>query len=221
MKVDNRYINQIEVLVNLFTVDKGKLKILLFRKTEDPFKGYWILPSNLLLVSETVDECAKDTIKEMAGLNDIYLKQCNIFSKIDRLPNERIIANSLIGLVDNQTLLLKKEMRNYESAWFSITELPKMVYDHGDILIDSIKNLSKELINIDLLKKLFPSDFTMPELQSVFEEILNKKLDRRNFRKKFINLDILEDTGDKNNISNGRPAKLYRFKEDVKAIDIF
>jgi len=219
--VDNRYINQIEVLVNLFTVDKGKLKILLFRKTEDPFKGYWILPSNLLLVSETVDECAKDTIKEMAGLNDIYLKQCNIFSKIDRLPNERIIANSLIGLVDNQTLLLKKEMRNYESAWFSITELPKMVYDHGDILIDSIKNLSKELINIDLLKKLFPSDFTMPELQSVFEEILNKKLDRRNFRKKFINLDILEDTGDKNNISNGRPAKLYRFKEDVKAIDIF
>ena len=219
--MDNRYINQIEVLVNLFTISKGKLNVLLFRKEEDPFKGYWMLPSNLLMVSETIEECARYTIDEMAGLNDIYLKQCNVFSKIDRLPNDRIVANSLIGLIDNQTLLLKKIKRNYESAWFPIDEVPKMVYDHGDILKDTICFLRKELTNIELLKKLFPSDFTMPELQNIFEEILGKKLDRRNFRKKIINLDILEDTGDKNNIKNGRPAKLYRFKETENNIDIF
>lgn len=219
--MDNRYINQIEVLVNLFTISKGKLNILLFRKEEEPFKGYWMLPSNLLMVSETIEECARYTIDEMAGLNDIYLKQCNVFSKIDRLPNDRIVANSLIGLIDNQTLLLKKVKRNYESAWFPINELPKMVYDHGDILKDTIGYLRKELTNVELLKKLFPSDFTMPELQAVFEEILGKELDRRNFRKKIINLDILEDTGDKNNIKNGRPAKLYRFKDVENNIDIF
>lgn len=219
--MDNRYINQIEVLVNLFTISKGKLNVLLFRKEEDPFKGYWMLPSNLLMVSETIEECAKYTIDEMAGLNDVYLKQCNVFSKIDRLPNDRIVANSLIGLIDNQTLLLKKVKRNYDSAWFPINELPKMVYDHGDILKDTIGYLRKELTNVELLKKLFPSDFTMPELQTVFEEILGKELDRRNFRKKIINLDILEDTGDKNNIKNGRPAKLYRFKDVENNIDIF
>lgn len=219
--MDNRYINQIEVLVNLFTISKGKLNVLLFRKEEDPFKGYWMLPSNLLMVSETIEECARYTIDEMAGLNDVYLKQCNVFSKIDRLPNDRIVANSLIGLIDNQTLLLKKVKRNYDSAWFPINELPKMVYDHGDILKDTIGYLRKELTNVELLKKLFPSDFTMPELQAVFEEILGKELDRRNFRKKIINLDILEDTGDKNNIKNGRPAKLYRFKEIENNIDIF
>lgn len=219
--MDNRYINQIEVLVNLFTISKGKLNVLLFRKEEDPFKGYWMLPSNLLMVSETIEECAKYTIDEMAGLNDVYLKQCNVFSKIDRLPNDRIVANSLIGLIDNQTLLLKKVKRNYDSAWFPINELPKMVYDHGDILKDTIGYLRKELTNVELLKKLFPSDFTMPELQAVFEEILGKELDRRNFRKKIINLDILEDTGDKNNIKNGRPAKLYRFKDVENNIDIF
>ena len=219
--MDNRYINQIEVLVNLFTISKGKLNVLLFRKEEDPFKGYWMLPSNLLMVSETIEECAKYTIDEMAGLNDVYLKQCNVFSKIDRLPNDRIVANSLIGLIDNQTLLLKKVKRNYDSAWFPINELPKMVYDHGDILKDTIGYLRKELTNVELLKKLFPSDFTMPELQAVFEEILGKELDRRNFRKKIINLDILEDTGDKNNIKNGMPAKLYRFKEIENNIDIF
>jgi len=219
--MDNRYINQIEVLVNLFTISKGKLNVLLFRKEEEPFKGYWMLPSNLLMVSETIEECARYTIDEMAGLNDIYLKQCNVFSKIDRLPNDRIVANSLIGLIDNQTLMLKKVKRNYESAWFPINEVPKMVYDHGDILKDTICCLRKELTNVELLKKLFPSDFTMPELQAVFEEILGKELDRRNFRKKILNLDILEDTGDKNNIKNGRPAKLYRFKDVENNIDIF
>lgn len=220
-KMDNRYINQIEVLVSLFTISKGKLNVLLFRKEEEPFKGYWMLPSNLLMTTETIEECAKYTINEMAGIEDVYLKQCNVFSKIDRLPNDRIIGNSLIGLVDNQTLLLKKHKRNFESAWFPINELPKMVYDHGDILKDTIIYLRKELTNVELLKKLFPSDFTMPELQAVFEEILDKKLDRRNFRKKIINLNILEDTGDKNNIKNGRPAKLYRFKELENNIDIF
>ena len=219
--MDNRYINQIEVLVNLFTISKGKLNVLLFRKEEEPFKGYWMLPSNLLMTTETIEECAKYTINEMAGIENIYLKQCNVFSKIDRLPNDRILGNSLIGLDDNQTLLLKKQKRNFESAWFTINDLPKIVYDHGDILKDTINYLRKELTNVELLKKLFPSDFTIPELQAVFEEILAKKLDRRNFRKKLINLDILEDTGDKNNIKNGRPAKLYRFKELESNIDIF
>lgn len=219
--MDERYINQIEVLINLFTIDKGKLKVLLLRKESEPFKGYWLLPSNLLMISETIEECANDTLKEMVGLENICLKQCDVFSKIDRLPNDRILANSLIGLVDNQTIMLKKQKRPYESAWFTIDSLPKMVYDHGSILESSVKFLRKELTNMDLLKKLFPNDFTMPELQVVFEQILNKDLDRRNFRKKILNLDILEDTGDKNNIKNGRPAKLYRFKEEIDNIDIF
>lgn len=209
--MDNRYINQIEVLISLFTFDKGKLKVLLFRREEEPFKGYWMLPSNLLMTSETIEECALYTINEMAGLSDIYLRQCNVFSKIDRLPNERIVANSLFGLVDSQTLYLKKNNTNYESAWFSIDELPKMVYDHDDILLDTITWLKKDLQKIDTLKKLFSSDFTMGELQKIYEAIYDKKLDRRNFRKKIMSLNIIEATGDKNNSKNGRPAELYQF----------
>ena len=91
--MDNRYINQIEVLVNLFTISKGKLNVLLFRKEEEPFKGYWMLPSNLLMTTETIEECAKYTINEMAGIDNIYLKQCNVFSKIDK---DEICVCSLI-----------------------------------------------------------------------------------------------------------------------------
>ncbi len=211
--MDSRYINQIEVLVNLFTVDKGKLKVLLVRKEEEPFKGYWMLPSNLLMTTETIEECAKDTILEFSGITNIYLKQCNVFSKIDRLPNDRIIANSLIGLIDSETLLLKKKKSQFEDVWFGVEEIPKMVYDHGDILRDAIEYLRHTLNDTEMLKKLFPSDFTMPELQIVYEQILNKKLDRRNFRKKMLHYDLLEETGDKNNNKMGRPAKLYHFKD--------
>lgn len=213
MEIDKRYINQIEVLVNVFTIDKNKLKVLLIRRTEDPFKGYWMLPSNLLMTTETIESCANDTVEEYLGIRDIYFKQCNVFSKIDRLPNDRIVANSLIGLVDKETLLIKKKSTQYEGVWFPMEEIPKMVFDHAEILKDAVNYLKQQLNNTEILKILFPSDFTMPELQLIYEQILNKKLDRRNFRKKMMNSDLLIDTGDKNSKKTGRPAKLYRFKE--------
>lgn len=220
--MDTRYINQIEVLVNLFTIDNGKLKILLFRKLEDPYKGYWMLPSNLLMTSETIEECAEATMDEMAGLKDIFMKQCNVFSKIDRLPNERILANSLIAIIDKESLTMKREPRKYyESAWFSIEEVPKMVYDHGMILEDSINYLRHELNNVEILKILFPSDFTLPELQVVYEQVLNTKLDRRNFRKKLVNLGLIIDTGYKTGGKTGRPAILYRFSSEKTKNQLF
>lgn len=213
MDIDKRYINQIEVLVNLFTIDKNKLKVLLVRRDIDPFKGYWMLPSNLLMTSETIESCASDTILEFAGISDVYFKQCNVFSKIDRLPNDRILANSLIGLIDSETLLLKKQSTEFETVWFSLDEIPKMVFDHADILNDAISYLKRQLNNTEMLKRLFPNDFSMPELQTIYEQILDKKLDRRNFSKKMLSMDLLLDTGEKTINKTGRPAKLYRFKD--------
>lgn len=211
MNMDKRYINQIEVLTNIFTLDKNKLKVYLIKRTSEPYKGYWMIPSNLLMTTETIEECAKDTVSEFLGIEDIYLRQCNIFSKVDRLPNDRILGNSMIGLLGSETLLLRKKKTIYEGVWFGIDEIPKMVFDHGMILLDSIKHLKDYLNDVEILKILFPSDFTIPELQALYEQILGKKLDRRNFRKKIINM--LEDTGDKTSNKMGRPAKLYRFKE--------
>ena len=214
MDIDKRYINQIEVLTNIFTLDKNSLKVLLIRRTEEPYKGYWMLPSNLLMTSETIESCAKDTALEFLGCDDIYFMQCNIFSQIDRLPNDRILGNSLIGIIDKENLLLKKKNTPYETVWFPIDEIPKMVFDHAKILKDATSFLKKQLNNTEILKLLFPNDFTMPELQVVYEQILNKKLDRRNFSKKIMNSNLLIDTGLKTTSKTGRPARLYRFKEN-------
>lgn len=213
MDLDRRYINQIEVLTNIFTIDKNKIKVYLIKRTEEPYKGYWMLPSNLLMTTETIEECASATVEEFLGISDIYLKQCNLFSAIDRLPNDRILGNSIIGLIDNETLQLKKKPTNYEGVWFNLDEIPKMVFDHGTILEDTISYIKQHLLNPEILKILFPSDFTLSELQTIYEQVLGKTLDRRNFRKKIMSLDIIDKTGEKTTNKMGRPATLYSFKE--------
>ena len=108
------YYNKIEVLVNVFTVDKGVLKVLLLRKDDEPYQGYWMLPNGLLYNNETIDSCANDIVFEMTGLKDIKLKQSNVYSNIDRIPNNRIIADALIGLVDSTTVKLENKNSYFE-----------------------------------------------------------------------------------------------------------
>ena len=208
---------KIETLINTITVEKGKLKILLERKQEDPYKGYWILPGNILDNNETLEENIENILEEKLKTSKIYIEQNHVFSELNRNPNERVIAISYIGLVDSKT----KEIKEQELSWFNIDEIPKTAYDHKQIIEKTLSELKTKLLNTNILKNLFPSDFTLPELQSIFETITNKKLDRRNFRKKFLTLNLIEETGYNSVGKSGRPAKLYRFKENIKDINLF
>ena len=208
----------LETLINMFTVEKGVLKILLEKKQKDPYKGYWILPNDILKKNITLEENIEETIKRVINTSKIYLKQDFTFSSINRNPNERIIATSYIALVDSKVL---KVNDNIELKWFDLEELPKIGYDHKEIIGKSRETLKKGLLTTTILKNLFPSNFTLPELQSVFESIMNKKLDRRNFRKKILNLNLIEELENTNKSGSGRPAKLYKFKENLKEINLF
>ena len=218
----NDLVNYNETLISIFSVFDGELKVLLLRKKTEPYKGYWILPGNLLRCDETIENNITDAVYDLTGLTNVYIEQTYSFSALDRNPDYRLIAISHIGLVDSTTVEIKREEReNVESEWFKITDLPKLAFDHEMILNKNIKYLYSKIINSNILKILFPSDFTLPELQKVYEQVLDKPLDRRNFRKKFIALDLVEDTLEKNTGFNGRPAKLYRFKDDIKERNLF
>ena len=215
-------VNYNETLISIFSVFDGELKVLLLRKKTEPYKGYWILPGNLLRCDETIENNITDAVYDLTGLTNVYIEQTYSFSALDRNPDYRLIAISHIGLVDSTTVEIKREEReNVESEWFKITDLHKLAFDHEMILNKNIKYLYSKIINSNILKILFPSDFTLPELQKVYEQVLDKPLDRRNFRKKFIALDLVEDTLEKNTGFNGRPAKLYRFKDDIKERNLF
>lgn len=220
--VVEKYYNILESLASIFTIDKGEVKVLLIRKRSEPYKGYWILPGGIISNEETIEENIKNSIDEKLGLKDLYLEQTLVCSDIKRDPDSRIIAIVYLGLIDNVSSLFKRKDRSeIETAWFNINDIPKMAYDHATILNQNIERLRKKIVNSNILKILFPSDFTLPELQHAYEQILNRTLDRRNFRKKFISLGMIEDTGDTNVGGNGRPAKLYCFKEEMKERNLF
>lgn len=206
-----------ETLISIFTVDKGFLKVLLLKNKQDPYKGYWILPGSPLKNTETIENNITDAVFDQTGLLKISLEQSYTFSSLNRYPDRRVLGISFIGLIDIISAeIRRKELENVESDWFKVNDLPKLGYDHEEVIIKAMENLKKRFSNIKEMKAFFPSDFTLPEIQNSYEQIIGKKLDRRNFRKKFLALDLVEETNEYATGEHGRPAKLYRFKENIK-----
>ncbi len=211
----------IEALVSIFTIIDGKFKILLFRKKKDPYKGYWILPSDLLGKENTLEEVVEDCITTKVGLSNLEYDQVGAFSELDRNPSKRIVGIAFFSIVDSTTIELSGVETDEGMQWFDIDNLPKIGYDHQQIIKATVEELKNKINHSLALKKLFPSDFTLPEIQKIYEQILGVELDRRNFRKKFVKADLIEETGDKVTGMNGRPATLYRFREDIEDIMLF
>jgi len=219
--VREEVIMNIEALVSIFTIIDGKFKILLFRKKKDPYKGYWILPSDLLGKENTLEEVVEDCITTKVGLSNLEYDQVGAFSELDRNPSKRIVGIAFFSIVDSTTIELSGVETDEGMQWFDIDNLPKIGYDHQQIIKATVEELKNKINHSLALKKLFPSDFTLPEIQKIYEQILGVELDRRNFRKKFVKADLIEETGDKVTGMNGRPATLYRFREDIEDIMLF
>ena len=218
----SEYNANIESLITIFTVEDDKLKILLVRKNTEPYKGYWTIPNSMVKNDETIEDNLTNLVYDDLGIKSLYIEQNHTYSTIDRNPDGRVVGINYIGLIDPVTLLLKREAReNIETSWFPINDLPKLGYDHLNIIEKTIGSLGKKLNSVFYIRNLFPADFTLPELERVLTSILDKSVDRRNFRKRLIKLNIIEPTGDMSEGHNGRPAKLYRFKEDIKDIHLF
>lgn len=209
------YKNQgIHVLATIFTIDKGIVKVLLIKRKNNPYNGYWGLIGGAVYNNETLDTAMKREIYEKTTLKDINLYQANIFDKIDRSPIYRMICISYIGIIDSKKVSIKKITEKTENAdWFDIREVKNLAYDGDDILKKNLETLKVLILKTSILKNFYSGYFTIPELQKTYEVILEKKLDRRNFRKKILNL--LESTGKEVNLNGKKPANLYKFKEEI------
>lgn len=208
------YKNQgIHLISSIFTVDKGVVKVLLIRRNNEPYRDKWALVGGALYNNETVVDGMKREIKEKTGINDIVLYYSNIYSRVDRSPIMRMVGLSYVGFLDIEKVnLLKETDKTNDSDWFSINNIPELAFDHNEILNDSILKLRELIYDSDILKSLFPNTLTLPELQSVYETILDKKIDRRNFRKKLINDGVIVDINNEKNYIGKKPAKLYKFR---------
>lgn len=215
MQVNNPlYKNQgIHLISTIFTVEKGITKVLLIKRSNEPFKDYWALPGGALYNNENINDGLKRELREKTGIENIKLDMVNVYGKLDRSPVMRMVAISYMGVIDsNRVSILKETLKTSNADWFNINDIPVLAYDHNEILNDSIEKLKSKIFETDILKNLFNEEFTLPELQKVYETILNKSFDRRNFRKKLINDGVIIDTNKVINFEGKKPAKLYKFK---------
>lgn len=206
--------NLLENLVIIFAADGGKFKILLKKRTEEPYKNYWYIPGEMLDTTTTVEESSLNVFEKETNVSAANTLQGNVFSNLNRNSENRVIAFTNIIITDKDIVDMKKDSDLLE--WFDVTNLPKIAFDHKDI-IDVITEDIKKKITLnysDILIDLFPSDFTLPDFQEFYESIIGKKIDRRNFRKKIFNQNLVIDTGEKSNKKVGRPSTLYRFNTE-------
>ncbi len=204
----------IHVINSIFTVDRGNVKVLLIKRTNEPFKDMWALPSGALYNNELLTVGASRELKEKTGLSGIKLIYSNTFDDINRSVIMRMIGISYIGIIDSKRVEVNKNTNKTSNAdWFSINEIPTLAYDHNIIIESSLNKLKELIVETDILGSFFPNEFTLPEVQKVYEAILGKELDRRNFRKKLISLDLIKDTNKVIKFEGKKPAKLYKFKE--------
>lgn len=206
----------LETVLVICAASNGKLKVFLERKQEDPYKGYWILPNSTLQNNETLETSAENLYQKTTNLSSMKLFQSYTFSNLDRNPNQRTIAQSFVIITDEKTVSIKTLENASEMHWFDTEELPKLGYDHENIINKVISEVKKRIINNydNILVDFFPNDFTLPELQRFCETIYNKKIDRRNFHKKFVSQELVIDTGIKTVGGSGRPGLLYRFNKE-------
>ena len=224
MDVKNKlYKNQgIHVITALFTVEQGVTKVLLIKRKNKPFQGDWVLTGGALYNNEDLETGALREIKEKTGITNVNIKQFKAFGKVDRSPIMRMVAIGFIGVIDSNRVKVLRETENTSNAdWFPINKIPPLGFDHNEILEDALVELQHLIVKTNILKSLFPDGVTIPELQKTYEAILNRKFDRRNFRKKILNLDLIDDTNTSDKFGGNKPAKVYQFKNEIEDKDIF
>lgn len=195
----------------VFGLDSQDLKILLIERGIEPFKGQWALPGGFLQVGEDPDHCARRELHEETALTDIFLEQLAAFGKPARDPREHVVTiayYALVNLIDHPP---KADTDARKAAWFSFQDLPKLAFDHDDILALARQRLRETLRRRPIGFELLPRKFSLSQLQRLYEQVLETPLDKRNFRKKIAKLDILEETDEVEQDVPHRAAKLYRF----------
>lgn len=226
MEVNNPlYKNQgIHTIASIFTVDHGIVKILLIKRNNEPYKDAWALVGGALYNNEDLNTGVMREIQEKTGIKKIDLQLVDVHGKVDRSPVMRMVAVSYMGVLDiSRVTLIKKTLKTNDAEWFNIKDVKDMTlaYDHSEIISRTFEELKKQISRSNILASLFPDGFTMPEIQKTYEAILGVNLDRRNFRRKLLSLNLVEDTGEFLNFEGKKPAKLYRFKETKEEINIF
>jgi len=205
----------ISVDVVMFTLRADDLQSLLVRRKHAPFEGRWAIPGGFVEADESLEAAARRELKEETGVRDVYLEQLYTFGDPKRDPRGRVVTVAYLALVP-APLAVQAGDDASDARWWSVYKLPQLAFDHAKILQYALQRLRYKLEYTAAGFQLLPPSFTLTEIQKAYETVLGEPLDKRNFRRRIAEADILEETG-ASTLSRGRPAKLYRFRDDAVA----
>ena len=199
----------------VFGFDGKCLHILLVERGGEPCKGMWALPGGFLNMDETVEECAARELKEETSVDNIYLEQFHVFSRVDRDPRERVLTVAFLALVRKADYHVIAGDDANKAMWFEADQLPPLAFDHREIIAMARQRLQTILQTRPIAFRLLDEKFSMAELQHIFEAINGVAYDRRNFARKMASSGFLRDEGISTVAVHNRFPRLYSFDEDA------
>lgn len=194
---------------------KEDLKILLVKHGEGISKGKWALPGGWIKYNEGLDDAAHRILYALTGVKDIYLEQLRTFGSLDRYPIKRVLTVAFFSLVKQEEYEIVPGFTASDAKWFHLDEIPKLPYDHDEILTEAMKHLKHRVLHEPIGFNLLPEKFTLLQIQQLYESILGRKLDKPNFRRKILKMKLLIECEEKQKDVAHRAANLYRFDKKV------
>lgn len=196
----------------IFGFDDGLLNLLLLKRNFEPAKGEWSLMGGFVNENESVDEAARRVLKELTGLENVFMDQVGTFGEINRDPGERVISVAYYALID-----IKKHdnelVKAHNASWIPLANVPELIFDHNLMVRKALETMRNKSCDQPIGMKLLPKEFTLSKLQKLYEAILGESLDKRNFRKRIAEMDYIEKTDKIDKTESRKGAALYRFNE--------
>lgn len=197
----------------VFGYANESLNVLLIKREKEPFKGKWSIPGGLLNERSTAIEEASRVLKTKAGFQIEFLEQLFTFDEVKRDSRSRTISIAYFALVNPDYYQISVDQKSHDSQWFNLNDLPQLAFDHVEIIKTAITRLQGKIVYQPIGFELLSEEFTLSELQNLYEVVLGNELDKRNFRKKIISTGIVRATGKKKTGMRNRQPELYKFNE--------
>jgi len=201
----------------VFGYHENRLKVLLIKRGAEPYKGEWALPGDLVYPNEAIDVAAKRVLRDLTGIEDLYMEQTRVYGGVDRHPAGRVITTGYYSLIDIAQHDPHASAWAEGVYWVDIEECPELAFDHSEILKDALQFLRSRVRHQPIGFELLPEKFALADLQALYEAILNERYDKANFRKRILSMNLLYALKENQKDVPHRPARLYSF--DKKRYD--
>jgi 8-oxo-dGTP diphosphatase len=211
----SKIIDALSIDCVLFGFKDGRLDVLLVKHAKGISKGKWALPGGWIQYNESIDDSAKRLLQSLTGISNIYLEQLKAFGNVNRYPRKRVVTLAYYTLVNEAHYSLIPGFTASDAQWFNVQDMPPLPYDHQDILDFGFRHLKQKVRHEPIGFNLLPEKFTLLQLQGLYEAVLETKLDKSNFRRKLLKMNLLKPCSEKQQDVSHRAAELYQFDKHV------